>query len=102
MASRARCVATSISRGLSFQVPIPSSTEAILAFSAHDSLTAETCANRFAHSRLVIMMISSELTEILGMSDRILVLHRGRVAAELPAQGATQERVLSAALGRAS
>jgi ribose transport system ATP-binding protein len=36
------------------------------------------------------------------MSDRILVLHRGRVTAELDAREATQERVLSAALGRAS
>ena len=44
------------------QEPIPSSTEAILALASHDSSTAETCAKRLAHSRLVMMMISSELT----------------------------------------
>jgi ABC-type sugar transport system ATPase subunit len=36
------------------------------------------------------------------MSDRILVMHRGRIQAEFDAAGATQERVLSAALGLAS
>ena len=41
---------------------MPGSTEAILALLAQDSLTAETCAKRLAHSRLVMMMISSELT----------------------------------------
>jgi rhamnose transport system ATP-binding protein len=44
-------------------------------------------------------MISSELPELLGMSDRILVMHRGRIHAELSAADATEERVLSAALG---
>jgi len=49
-----------------------------------------------------IIMISSELPEVLGMSDRILVLHQGRVHARLDAGEATQERVLHAALGLAS
>jgi ribose transport system ATP-binding protein len=49
-----------------------------------------------------IIMISSELPELLGMSDRILVMHRGRIHAELAAADATEERVLSAALGLAS
>ncbi len=48
-----------------------------------------------------ILMISSELPEILGMSDRILVLSRGRVAAQFDAVGATQAQVLAAALGEA-
>jgi ABC-type sugar transport system ATPase subunit len=47
-------------------------------------------------------MISSELPEVLGMSDRILVMRQGCVAAELDAAGATQEKVLGAALGHAS
>jgi len=47
-------------------------------------------------------MISSELPELLGMSDRILVMCRGRIHAEFTAAEATQERVLSAALGLAS
>jgi ribose transport system ATP-binding protein len=49
-----------------------------------------------------ILMISSELTEVLGMSDRILVMHAGRIAAALDAVGATQEQVLRAALGQAA
>jgi rhamnose transport system ATP-binding protein len=47
------------------------------------------------------MMISSELPELLGMSDRILVMHRGRIHAEMAAADATEERLLSAALGLA-
>jgi len=47
---------------------------------------------------LGILMISSELVEVLGMADRILVMHRGRIAAELP-RGATQEDVMRAATG---
>ena len=49
-----------------------------------------------------ILMISSELTEVLGMSDRILVMHGGRIAAEFDAANATQESVLRAALGQAA
>ena len=49
-----------------------------------------------------ILMISSELPEVLGMSDRILVMRQGRIAAELDAVAATQEAVLRAALGQAS
>ena len=39
------------------------------------------------------MMISSELPEVLGMSDRILVMHEGRIAGELPRAEATQEKI---------
>jgi rhamnose transport system ATP-binding protein len=46
-----------------------------------------------------IIMISSELPEILGMSDRIAVMHAGSVAGVLPRQEATQDRVLALALG---
>jgi len=48
-----------------------------------------------------ILMISSDLLEVIGMSDRILVMHGGRVHAVLD-RGATQEAVLHAALGLAS
>jgi ribose transport system ATP-binding protein len=58
--------------------------------------------NRLVEQGKAILMISSELPEVLGMSDRILVLHRGRVAACLETSGATQEAVLAAALGHAS
>ena len=47
-------------------------------------------------------MISSELPEVLGMSDRILVMRQGRIVAELEAAGASQEQVLRAALGQPS
>jgi ribose transport system ATP-binding protein len=46
-----------------------------------------------------ILMISSELPELLGMSDRILVMHEGRLAGELPRADATQERVMHLATG---
>ena len=44
-------------------------------------------------------MLSSELLEVLGMSDRILVMRGGTVAGEFSAEEATQERILQCALG---
>ena len=55
--------------------------------------------NRLTARGAGILMISSELPELLGMSDRIVVMCRGRVQAELDRADATEERVLSAALG---
>ncbi|HSB61522.1 MAG TPA: sugar ABC transporter ATP-binding protein [Vicinamibacteria bacterium] len=55
--------------------------------------------NRLTAQGAGIVMITSELPELLGMSDRILVMHQGRVQAELRSEEATQERVLRAALG---
>ena len=46
-----------------------------------------------------ILLISSELPEILGMSDRILVMREGRLVAELPRESATQELIIRAASG---
>ena len=45
-----------------------------------------------------VLMVSSELPEVIGMSDRILVMRDGRLAGELPA-GATEEQVLALATG---
>jgi rhamnose transport system ATP-binding protein len=45
---------------------------------------------------LAILMISSELTEIMGMSDRILVMREGRIVAEFDRAAATQERIAAA------
>jgi len=53
-----------------------------------------------AASGLAIVLISSELPEVLAMSDRILVLHEGRIAAEIPRAEATEERVMFAATGQ--
>ncbi|MBQ1024044.1 sugar ABC transporter ATP-binding protein [Micromonospora sp. C95] len=53
---------------------------------------------RLARAGAAVLMISSELPELLGMSDRTLVMRDGRVAGELPA-GATEEDVLALAVG---
>ena len=45
-----------------------------------------------------ILLVSSELPEVLGMSDRIVVMRRGRVTAQLRTAEATQERILHAAM----
>jgi ribose transport system ATP-binding protein len=58
--------------------------------------------DRLASRGAGILMISSELPEILGLSDRILVMHRGRIHRQLDGRHATQEQVLHAALGLAS
>lgn len=55
--------------------------------------------NRLTAEGVGILMISSELPEVLGMSDRILVMHQGRLVAEFSKAEATQEKVLKAALG---
>ena len=54
-----------------------------------------------AEGGLAILMISSELPEILGMSDRIVVMQAGRVAGILPRADATQDRILALALEEA-
>ena len=46
-----------------------------------------------------ILMISSELPEVLGMSDRIYVMRRGRIEAEMDGPSATEQQVLQCALG---
>ena len=48
---------------------------------------------------LAILMISSELPEILGMSDRIAVMHGGTIVGTLDRAQATQEAILELALG---
>jgi D-xylose transport system ATP-binding protein len=55
--------------------------------------------NQLIDQGVCIIMISSELPEILGMSDRILVMHQGRLTGEIDWQGATQEKVMYYATG---
>jgi ribose transport system ATP-binding protein len=55
--------------------------------------------NRLTAAGVAIMMISSEMLEVLGMSDRILVMVGGRIAGEFSAKESTQERILQCALG---
>jgi rhamnose transport system ATP-binding protein len=52
-----------------------------------------------ANDGKAILMISSEIPEIIGMSDRILVMHEGILVSELSRSEATQEKILTAALG---
>ena len=49
---------------------------------------------------IAIILISSEMPELLGMSHRILVMHEGRITGELPIQEATQEKIFIYATGR--
>ena len=44
-------------------------------------------------------MISSELPEIIGMSDRVVVMCQGRIAGELPGETATEEQIMTLATG---
>jgi D-xylose transport system ATP-binding protein len=55
--------------------------------------------NRLAKEGLAIVLVSSELPEVLGLSDRVLVLHEGRVTGEFRRTEATPEAVMAAATG---
>ncbi len=55
--------------------------------------------HKLAADGVAILMISSELPEILGMSDRILVMRQGRIAGELARADATQEAIMAVATG---
>lgn len=55
--------------------------------------------NRLAKTGLAIVLVSSELPEVLGLSDRILVLHEGRVTGEFSRTTASPESVMACATG---
>src|SRR5207302_1468607 len=50
---------------------------------------------------VAILMISAELPEVLGMSDRIVVMRSGKIVGTLDRKAATQEKILALALGHA-
>lgn len=54
---------------------------------------------QFVEEGMAIIMISSEMPEILGMSDRIIVMHEGRLKGEFVMDEASQEKILACALG---
>jgi rhamnose transport system ATP-binding protein len=56
--------------------------------------------SELAASGLAVLMISSELPEVLGMADRVLVMHEGRLTAELSRDEADEESVMRAATGQ--
>lgn len=54
---------------------------------------------KLADEGTAIVMISSELPEVLGVSDRILVMHAGKITGELPIGDATEEKIMWYATG---
>ena len=55
--------------------------------------------NELAKSGLAIVLVSSELPEVLGLSDRVMVLHEGKLTGEFARGQATAEKVMAAATG---
>ncbi len=55
--------------------------------------------NELTDRGVAIIMVSSELPEILGMSDRIIVVHEGRISGEINTADATQEHIMTLATG---
>ncbi len=58
-----------------------------------------TIMTKLVQQGMSIIMISSELPEILGMSDRVYIVSSGRIAGELPVEEATQEKIMTLATG---
>ncbi len=58
--------------------------------------------NQLADRGVGILMISSELPEVMGVSDRILVMHEGRVTGEFDGRTATEDALMNAATGLAA
>ncbi|MHC5225783.1 ribose ABC transporter ATP-binding protein RbsA [Ignatzschineria sp. LJL83] len=56
--------------------------------------------NEFKARGLSVILVSSEMPEVLGMSDRILVMHEGKITAEFTHDEATQEKIMTAAVGK--
>ncbi|OAT25723.1 ribose ABC transporter ATP-binding protein RbsA [Proteus myxofaciens] len=56
--------------------------------------------NKFKQEGLSIILISSEMPEVIGMSDRILVMHEGHISGEFLDKDATQENLMAAAVGK--
>ncbi|UKS65769.1 sugar ABC transporter ATP-binding protein [Rossellomorea marisflavi] len=55
--------------------------------------------NELTDRGVAIIMVSSELPEVLGMSDRVIVIHEGRVSGEVTGKDATQEKIMTLATG---
>ncbi|GAD88915.1 ribose ABC transporter ATP-binding protein [Vibrio halioticoli NBRC 102217] len=56
--------------------------------------------NTFKAEGMSIILVSSEMPEVLGMSDRILVMHEGRISGEFDALDADQEKLMACAVGK--
>ncbi len=55
--------------------------------------------NELVKNGVVVIMISSEMLEVLGMADRILVMHEGKITGELNRKEATEEKIMTYATG---
>ena len=55
--------------------------------------------NELAERGVAIIMVSSELPEVIGMADRVLVMHEGRLTGEVTKDDMTQERIMHFATG---
>lgn len=58
--------------------------------------------NQFKSEGMSIILVSSDMPEILGMSDRILVMHEGKISGEFDVKDADQEKLLSCAVGKST
>ncbi len=59
-----------------------------------------TIINNLAKEGLAIILISSEMPEVMNMSDRVVIMHEGRITGELAHQdGISQEMILTYAMG---
>ncbi|MEW5290339.1 ribose ABC transporter ATP-binding protein RbsA [Erwinia papayae] len=56
--------------------------------------------NQFKEEGLSIILVSSEMPEVLGMSDRVLVMHEGSLSGDFPIEQASQEVLMAAAVGK--
>jgi D-xylose transport system ATP-binding protein len=56
--------------------------------------------NRMTAAGKAVVLVSSELPELMGMSDRIIMLHEGSIGGEFTRAEATQEKLLAAAMGQ--
>ncbi|ABM02207.1 ribose ABC transporter ATP-binding protein [Psychromonas ingrahamii 37] len=58
--------------------------------------------NQFKAEGMSIILVSSEMPEVLGMSDRIIVMHQGRISGEFNHADADQEKLMACAVGKVS
>ena len=56
--------------------------------------------SQLAQTGMAIIVVSSEIEEIMGICDRVITVCEGRLTAEFPVKGLNSEKVLAAALGK--
>jgi ABC-type sugar transport system ATPase subunit len=58
-----------------------------------------TIINNMAKKGATVLFISSEMEELMGICDRIMVMSKGKIVAEIPKSDYSQEKIISYALG---